>query len=132
LRPLIWWVIWVALLAGFLQVSSMLGRVSGPPPAPAVERAAVLVGAGLLLLSAAVRWLLLPRVPRVRAAFMLFLCGQAFAEAGGYVGFFLGGPHRGALATCAVLGLLQFMPLFARRYYRPPAAAARREPGGPS
>jgi hypothetical protein len=133
LHPLIWWVIWAALLTGFLQVCYFLGGAPGAAPAASIELVAVLVGAGLLFLSAAIRRLLLPRIGRARVAFICFIVGQAFAEGCGYVGLFVGGAHRDPLVAGGVLGLLQFMPIFARRYDGGPAAAtAFRGPGGPS
>ena len=118
---LIWWVLWLGLLAGYLQVC-YLGRHLRPPASAAAV--VLLVGAGCVALSAACRWLLLPRVARAPVAFILFLVGLALAEACGYVGIFLGGPFRDALVAGGGLGMLQFLPRFARRFFVAPAAAA--------
>ena len=119
---LVWWVIWLGLLAGFLQVWNFSWRLPPRAIAPAAGIAVWLVAAGCLILSAAIRWLLLPRIGRARVAFIFFLAGLALAETGGYGGIFLGGGHRGILAAGGLLGLLQFLPRFARRYSAPPAA----------
>ena len=123
---LLWWVLWLGLLAGFLQVWQFGRRVTPPAPTPVGEAAVALVGLGFLLLSAAIRWLLLPRMARARVAFIFFIVGQALAEACGYFGVFLGGSHRDLLVAGGIVGLLQFLPRFARRFFAPPAAAGFR------
>ena len=122
---LVWWVIWLGLLAGFLQVWQFGRRVTPQATTPAGEAAVALVGVGFLTLSAAIRWLLLPRMARARGAFIFFIVGQALAEACGYFGVFLGGSHRELLVAGGILGLLQFLPRFARRFFVAPAAAFR-------
>jgi hypothetical protein len=128
LRPLIWWILWAALLTGYLQVCYFARSVRPGPPSTVAAVVGVMVGLGFLLLSAAIRWLLLPRISRVGVAFVFFLAGQALAEGCGYVGVFLGGSYSGPLAAGGTLGLLQFMPLFLGRYRAADPAARRRGP----
>lgn len=115
LRPFVWWILWAALLTGFVQVCYYALSVRRPPPPPLVAILAVLVAAGLLLVSVAIRWLLLPRIPRAGVAFVFFLVGQALAEGCGYVGLFFGGAHGDVLVVGGALGLLQYAPLFLRK-----------------
>jgi len=80
------------------------------------------VGLAELLASCLARWWGLPRIRRVQPAFVLFVAGLALAEACGLIGVFLGA-HRNELVVLGVLGMLQWVPLFARRYFRPSTAA---------
>lgn len=118
---LVWWVVWFGLLAGFLQVWHFGSSLPPAKATPTLDLLAALVGAGALIVSAAIRWLLLPRIGRARVAFILFIVGQALAEAGGYCGIFLGGARRDLLALAGLLGLLQFLPRLARRFWMAPA-----------
>jgi hypothetical protein len=127
-RPalLVWWVVWCGLLAGFLQAWYFVQPPALGAAGPVAGLAVAAVSAGFLALSAAVRWLLLPRIARAPVAFVFFLAGLGLAEACGYLGIFLGGARREPLAVAGLLGLLQFLPRFARRFFAPPAAAVRR------
>jgi hypothetical protein len=124
-RPplILWWVIWGSLLIGYAGIYVALGR--GPvQPTPAGQHPLFgVIGMGPLFLSIVIRWLLLPRAGSYGAAFVLFIVGITMAEAGGLLGVFLGGVYRNDLALLAVLGIVQFVPVFAKGFLRP------KEPG---
>ncbi len=117
LRPFVWWLLWAALLTGFAQVWYYAQSVHPRAPSLMVALVAVVVAAGMLLVSMAIRWLLLPRIPRIGVAFVFFLIGQALAEGCGYVGLFLSGAMREALFATGAVGLVQYVPWFVRRFY---------------
>jgi hypothetical protein len=109
---LVWWVIWAAILNGLIVIYLFLGR--GPVP-PAVEGEMWLNLAGLvpLFVSIILRWLVLPRYTEINRALPVYIVGLALAEGCGILGIFLGGPYRDDLFVLGVLGVMQFMPLFA-------------------
>ncbi|MES1168045.1 MAG: hypothetical protein ABUL61_02630, partial [Oleiharenicola lentus] len=51
--------------------------------------------------------------------FPMFIIGLALAEGCGIMGIFLGGPYRDALFLLSILGLVQFVPVFAKRLGEP-------------
>jgi hypothetical protein len=78
---------------------------------------------GPLFISIVIRWLMLPRAGSYAAAFILFIVGTMLAEAGGLLGIFLGGAYKNDLSLLAILGIVQFVPVFAKGFLRP------KEPG---
>ena len=112
----IWWIIWFGILSALVTVYLVLGRRE----ALVTENPLLgLVALGPLVMSAAVRWLVLPRVRDVRRALPVFVMGLALAEGCGILGIFLGGPHRESLFLLGVLGVGQFVPVFARKQFSP-------------
>ena len=65
------------------------------------------------------RWLVLPRYDEMRRAFAMYVVGLALAEGCGILGIFLGGVYRDDVFALGVLGVLQFMPFFAKAYLQP-------------
>ncbi len=117
---LIWWIAWAAVLIGLVVIYLFLGR--GPvKPEPAADKDALkhLVGLVPLFVSIVIRWLVLPRFDNLQRAFPLYIVGLALAEACGILGIFLGGPFRDDLFVLGVLGVTQFVPIFARQLTRP-------------
>jgi hypothetical protein len=114
---IVWWVIWGAILNGLIVIYFFLGR---GPVKPAEEGELWLSLSGLipLFVSIIIRWLVLPRYTEVTRALPLFVVGLALAEACGILGIFLGGPYRDDLFVLGVLGIMQFMPLFAGKIGR--------------
>ncbi len=115
---LVWWVIWGSLLAGLGVLYFAIGPVRGPT-APAENPFGDLSGLVPLFLSIIIRWLVLPRYTEAPKAFVMFVLGLALAEGCGLLGIFLGGPYRDALFVLGLLGIGQFVPLYARRLYEP-------------
>ena len=111
---LIWWVLWASILSGLVILYLFLGR---GPVKPSPDKDVLLNLAGLvpLFVSVVIRWLVLPRFDSLQRAFPLYVVGLALAEACGILGIFLGGAYRDDLFVLGVLGVTQFVPLFARR-----------------
>lgn len=107
----IWWILWANLTAGFLLVYLFLKREALPAPDQASEIVPYVVTV-LLFLSCVVRWLVLPRMTLRRKALPVFVAGMALAEGSGLLGIFLGGANRDTLFALAVVGLLQYAPVF--------------------
>ncbi len=120
-RAMLWWILWAGMTAGLVAINYAMGRM--PESGPAVRSVgADLVGIATLLTSCLARWWVLPRVRRVQTAFVLFLVGVALAGDCGLIGI-VGGAHRQELVVLGVAGMIQWMPLFARRFF-PPAPGA--------
>ena len=118
-RLMVWWIIWLSLLAGVCVIYVLLGRGPvGPAAANPFENLAGLVP---LFVSIIVRWLVLPRYTDGQKAFVMFIVGCALAESCAILGIFLGGPYRDDLFVLGVLGIAQFVPFYARRLYEPRA-----------
>lgn len=95
-------------------------RLPPLPTNPTQEKAiAGLIGLVPLFVSIIIRWLVLPRYNDLQRAFPMFIVGLALAEACGLLGIFLGGPYRDDVFFLGVLGLAQFVPLFARKLLEP-------------
>lgn len=117
---LVWWIAWAAVLGGLVVIYLVLGR--GPvKPEPVADKEVLkhLVGLVPLFVSVVIRWLVLPRFDSLQRAFPLYIVGLALAEACGILGIFLGGPFRDDLFVFGVLGVTQFVPIFARQLTRP-------------
>jgi F0F1-type ATP synthase membrane subunit c/vacuolar-type H+-ATPase subunit K len=114
---LVWWIIWAALLVGLCVIYLTLGR--GAMRSAAANPFENLVGLVPLFVSIVVRWLVLPRYTDGPKAFVVFVLGCALAEGCALLGIFLGGPYRDDLFLLGVLGILQFVPFYARRLYEP-------------
>ncbi len=116
---LIWWVGWGAVLLGLVVVYLVLGRAPLKVPAAGAHPLTGLVGLVPLFVSIVIRWLALPRFNNLARAFPLFIVGLGLAEACGLLGIFLGGVYRDDLFLLGVLGIMQYVPFFARQYLVP-------------
>jgi hypothetical protein len=116
---LVWWIIWASILAGLVLIYLFL--VQGKPlPAPTADNSlAGLSGLVPLFISIVMRWLVLPRVTEPPRAFVLFVAGVVLAETCGILGIFLGGPYRDSLFVLGVLGVTQYVPLYAKKLFDP-------------
>jgi hypothetical protein len=111
---LIWWIVWAAVLGGLVVIYVFLGR--GPvQPSPAGDILVNLAGLVPLFVSIVIRWLVLPRFTSLPRALPLYIVGLVLAEACGFLGIFLGGAYRDELFVLGVLGVAQFVPVFAHR-----------------
>jgi hypothetical protein len=116
---LIWWNLWAGFLIGLCLVYFFLGR-SQPLPAPSSAEFLVnLTGFVPLFISVVIRWLVLPRYTNLARAFVVFVVGLALAESCGLLGIFIGGPYRDALFVLGVLGIVQYVPLYAQKFVEP-------------
>jgi hypothetical protein len=120
-RPqlLIWWILWAVILAGLVIIYVLLGRAPAKAPAPGENPLTGLIGLAPLFVSIIIRWLVLPRLSDIRRAFPMFIAGLVLAESCGLLGIFLGGVYKDDLFLLGVLGIVQFMPLFAKSYLEP-------------
>ena len=115
----VWWILWAAILCTLVTVYGAVGLAKLPASAPHPNPFANLVGLVPLFVSIIIRWLVLPRYNEIRQAFPLFVAGLALAEGCGFLGIFLGGPYRDDLFALGVLGIVQFVPFFAKSYLEP-------------
>ena len=115
----IWWLIWAGMIfsLGAIYGAVLFLKLPGRPPHP--NPFVDLVGLVPLFLSIVIRWLVLPRYNDVRRAFPMFVAGLALADGCGILGVFLGGPYRDDLFVLGVLGLVQFVPFFAKGFLEP-------------
>ncbi|HEX2861197.1 MAG TPA: hypothetical protein VHN79_06140 [Lacunisphaera sp.] len=114
----IWWVLWGAILSGLVVIYLLFGR--GPVKAAPDEDVLLnLIGLIPLFISIVIRWLVLPRYDDLQKAFPVFIVGLALGESCGILGIFLGGAYRDDLFVLGVLGVMQFMPVFAKQLTRP-------------
>ncbi len=115
---LVWWIIWASILSGLIIIYLLLGR--GPvKPAETSDLLVNLSGVIPLFISIVIRWLVLPRYDSLQKAFPIFIAGLALADGCGILGIFLGGPFRDDLFVLGVLGVAQFVPLFAKQLLEP-------------
>lgn len=68
--------------------------------------------------SMVVRWIVLPRINQAQMGLAAFVIGIAFAESTCFMGLFIFPAHRSDLFILSMLGIIQFMPYFAGRFYR--------------
>jgi hypothetical protein len=115
----VWWIIWAAILVGLCTVYYAFGRGPLPKNLPPVKSLTGLIGLVPLFVSIVIRWLVLPRYTQLSGALAMFVVGLALAEAGGVLGIFLGGVYRDDLFQLGVLGVVQYVPFFARQYLEP-------------
>jgi hypothetical protein len=118
-RLLVWWACWAASLGGVILIYFV---IVGDKPLPPVSRENPLQGlAGFvpLFLSVVIRWLVLPRATEPNRALVLFIAGLGLGESCGLLGIFLGGPYRDSLFVLGVLGIVQYVPFYARKLFDP-------------
>ncbi len=112
-KALIFWILWFAILSGLVIIQVVIPASTSPVPAsPAPLKYLPVIP---LLVSAAIRWLLLPRVTDIQKALGLFIAGLAMAEGCGILGMFVVPEMRPTYLLLAVLGILQFAPFFAAK-----------------
>lgn len=106
---MVWTVIFAGLVAAYLVVAR---KPLDPPAANPFQNLVAIIP---LFVSIVVRWLVLPRYSDAKRAFPMFVAGLALAEACGYLGLFTGGPYRQDFVLLSSLGIIQYMPFYARR-----------------
>jgi hypothetical protein len=121
----VWWLLCGAFLVSLGVAWAVAAFLPFPVLGPQKNPFLNLIGLIPLFISIVVRWLVLPRYAAPTQAFPMFVVGLALAEVSGLVGLFTGGPYRDDLAVLAVLGILQFMPLFVRRLGEQPQPGFR-------
>lgn len=103
---------------GLCQIYYFLGNAA--PAHPVHNPTSPFVAAlGLLPVAASilVRWVILPRISEARQAFPIFILGIALAEASCFIGLFVFPAYKEAFFAFSLLGIAQFVPVFASRYF---------------
>jgi hypothetical protein len=113
---LIWWVVWGAFLMGIFMIYFMLIATSTSVSSPVRGSLVWLAGVAPVVVSAIIRWIVLPRIWNARTALALFVVGIALAEAACFVGLFVFPAHKLELFVLSALGIFQFAPYYAGRY----------------
>ena len=116
---LIWWLVWGGVLLGLVFSYFVLGRAPLKASPAGTHPLTGLVGLVPLFVSIIIRWLAVPRFNELSRAFPWFIVGLGLAEACGLLGIFLGGVYRDDLFLLGVLGIMQYVPFFARQYLVP-------------
>lgn len=114
---IVWWVLWAAFQVGIFMIHYFVGGTHARPASPSPESPLGLAGLAPFFAATIVRWILLPRVTSAPPAFPLFLVGIALAEATCFLGIFVFSDHQQLLFAASVLGIFQFIPFFARRFF---------------
>ncbi len=125
MRLLKWWVLWIAFQTGIVMIYYFLSKPIGAPIGefpeellpPRPDSPFWLAGVVPVAISCVIRWIVLPTIRNGDAALILFLVGLGMAEATCFLGLFLFPIHQQELFILSFLGIFQFMPFFARRYY---------------
>lgn len=115
----LWWIIWAAMLPSVILLEVLLPRGKIDPITHTADLMVQLCGVVPLFVSIVIRWLILPRFTSLSRALPMFIVGLATAEACGILGIVFGGPYRDAIFTLSILGIVQFVPLFARQLIEP-------------
>jgi hypothetical protein len=113
----IWWVSWTAFLCGVFAIYHFLDTTTAQPQAPSADSPIWLAGVAPMVVSTIIRWLILPRMRSPQAALQLFLFGIGLAEATCFFGLFIFPAHKQGLFVLSVVGIFQFVPYFAGRYF---------------
>ncbi|MEO6994694.1 MAG: hypothetical protein ABI273_13890 [Lacunisphaera sp.] len=116
---MIWWIIWGGVLVGLGVIYFLFSRHKPLPVASAADLLINLCGFPPLFISVIIRWLVLPRYSNPGRAFVIFIIGVALAESCGILGVFLGGAYRDALFLLGIFGIVQYVPVFARKFFEP-------------
>jgi hypothetical protein len=115
---LIWWIIWFGVFSGLGIVYFVFGQRELIPMDASSPIG--LVALGPLVMSALVRWLLLPRIRDIKMALPVFVIGLGLAEGAGVLAVLLGGAYRNELVLLSALAVLQFIPIFAVKQFSTP------------
>lgn len=118
-RLTVWWLVWAVMLINLVVLHLVLGRTAMPTSPTQGDALINLVGLVPLFVSIIIRWLVLPRYRDLMRAFPMFVVGLALAEGCGLLGIFLGGPFRDDVFLLGALGIVQFVPVFAKRFLEP-------------
>ncbi len=122
-KPQIFWVLWAALMTGLPIIYVVMGQSSSQSQNQSSGLPmGLLMALPPLVISIVVRWAVLPRIENATKALSLFVVGMAMAEGCGVIGIILGGAHKNLLFIAGLLGILQFIPIFASRFGQEPTA----------
>ncbi len=117
-KPLILWILWFAALNGLIVLHVVVGKGVPLGSNPASEPFSPVLAIGLvaIVLSAAVRWFLIPKAEKPETRLTLMIVGLALNEAAALLGLFLVPPSfpetKLTLFSASLIGILQFAPIF--------------------
>jgi hypothetical protein len=114
---LVWWVLWGSLLLGVFQAYYFIAYPKTPPPPQNSDNFLGLFPLATILASCAIRWLWLPRIAHPSRALPIYILGLALAEACVFLGIFVVPAYQQEFFFLGILGLAQFVPIFAGRYF---------------
>ena len=119
---IVWWIVWFAILNSLMLLYFLLKRNITPGTSPMLPVSWLdFIGLAPLSISCVLRWLVIPRVTQRETGFIVFIVGIALAESCGILGLVIFNIYSKELVTLSLLGILQWAPLFARRFYEPAA-----------
>ena len=119
--PIIWWVVWLAMLMGVTIITFALGGGASESPSPdegptgSFPIFAVAILVPVILVIIAIRWVLLPRIKTQPLGFVAFLIGMSTSELIAFFGIFGLPEYQWTLFAIAIVAMLQFAPLFAHQ-----------------
>ena len=118
-QVLVWWILWGAFQSGLFLIYFLLGSTSIQASPSSESSFGWLAAAIPVVLSAIIRWLVLPHARNVQGALQIFIIGICLAEATCFLGLFLFPAHKLGLFVISALGIFQYLPYFAGRYIAP-------------
>ena len=107
---IVWWVIWVSLLAGVIVIGTQFGDFDST-----VSNIPWFIALPPLFMGMLIRFIVLPRATARRKAFPLFIVGLAMCESTGLLSVFLVTENRPTLLLLSLLGIVIYMPTFVRK-----------------
>jgi hypothetical protein len=115
-QPVVWWILWATFMAGVFLFYSVLGDRGTQAETPSSDSRLWWVGFVPFGVSTLLRWLVLPRLRNATTALPVFVLGIAMAEFCCFLGLFIFPAHKQDLFLLCVLGLAQYVPVFAGRF----------------
>lgn len=113
-QAVVFWALWFSMTSGVVLLRVFLAPAADrTASAPAGFGPVEWLCIGLVLLSAALRWLVLPRLASPPDKLPVFIVACALAEACGILSLLLSPTHHRELFVVSLLGLLTLAPLFA-------------------
>lgn len=119
-NKLTFWVIWFAIFSGIFIIQVFAaggfpsGENEGQPP-----MVILLLSIGAVVISTAIRWLVIPKIKQVQPLLTAMIIGLALAEGCAILGMFVLGPEfpqsKVLLFTIGAGAVFQYMPTYASR-----------------
>ena len=124
-QALVLWVMWFCLTCSIPIYQVMLGHgwLRGDDARSAMQNPIFWLSAGVLAVSAVVRWAFIPRTMNGRSLLILLIIGMALSESVEFYSIFLFPPDmpqtKMGLFMLSLLSALQFAPFYARNAVPP-------------
>lgn len=119
-QPMLFWIIWAAILSGLLVIQSLAPKGTGPQDGEAggMDKMFQIMALGFGAASMVVRFLVIPRLDTLEKKLPAMIVGLAMAEGIGIIGAFAVPPDESAtrmfMLSVSVVCLVLSMPLYAR------------------